>query len=320
MVNPEVSVVMSVYNGEKYLREAIESILNQTFTNFEFIIIDDGSSDESVNIIKSLNDSRIVFLQQENKGLATALNRGIRAAKGKYIARMDADDKSHPARLFNQISYLKKHPDCILLGTQAIVMKENGEELFKTNLPTDDRIIKSLLPAKNSFYHGSVIFLKMTFQKVGGYDQEIIFGQDKFLWNKLSRLGEMNNLEGAFYYYRLVPNSLSNRPHDINKEFSKIVHHVCENNFISLEDKKRLALLNKKLNKKGNHQIKASYFWIVGRAYFERRNEIKNARSYFRKAIIANPLSLRYWLYLALTLTPFDLGRKWRLKKIGLAR
>ena len=315
----EVSVVMSVYNGEKYLKETIESILKQTFTNFEFIIINDGSSDRSANIVGSYDDSRIVFIQQENSGLAAALNRGIKIAKGKYIARMDADDRSHPERLFKQIEFMNEHPNCVLLGTQAIVMKEDGEELFKTTLPTSDKTIKSYLPLRNPFYHGSVMFRKTVFQEAGGYDEEVIhFIEDIILWNKLSTLGKMNNLEGAYYYYRLVPDSLSNRPRRVDKELSKIVRHFAENNSLSFKEKKRLALISEKMQKKGTKQRRSSYFWIIGRACFERRNEKERARRYFLKAILYYPISMQYWFYLILTVIPFDLGRKWRLKRIGL--
>ena len=109
VMNNPISVVMSVYNGEIYLYEAIESILNQTFTNFEFIIIDDGSTDNSAEIIKSYDDNRIVLIQQGNKGLAAALNEGIKIAKGKFIARMDADDISLPTRLETQIQFMEAH-------------------------------------------------------------------------------------------------------------------------------------------------------------------------------------------------------------------
>lgn len=116
---PQISVIMSVYNGEKYLREAIDSILNQTFTHFEFIIVNDGSTDKSLNIIKSYNGSRIILVQQENKGLAAALNEGIKIAKGKYIAMMDADDISLPTRLEKQIQFMEAHPEYVAIGSWA---------------------------------------------------------------------------------------------------------------------------------------------------------------------------------------------------------
>ena len=118
-MKPLISVVMSVYNGEKYLKRSIDSILNQTFKDFEFIIINDGSTDKSLEIIKSYDDDRIVLIDQENKGLTKSLNIGIKTASGKYIARQDADDVSLPDRLKKQVDFLEVREDVVLLGCRA---------------------------------------------------------------------------------------------------------------------------------------------------------------------------------------------------------
>ena len=125
---------MSVYNGEKYLREAIDSILNQTFKDFEFIIVNDGSTDNSLKIIKSYNDPRITIINQKNTGLAKALNEGIKIAKGKFIARMDADDISEPERFKKEYKFMHVHDECVALGTNAIIIDENGNNLYITEL------------------------------------------------------------------------------------------------------------------------------------------------------------------------------------------
>jgi len=116
----KVSIVMSVYNAQKYLDEAIESILNQTYSNFEFIIINDGSTDKSLEIIENYakKDSRIIVINRENKGLIYSLNEGIRKANGKYIARMDADDISLPQRLEKQVEFMEKNKNIGICGTQ----------------------------------------------------------------------------------------------------------------------------------------------------------------------------------------------------------
>ncbi len=115
---PRVTVLMSVYNGEKYLREAIDSILNQTFKDFEFLIIDDGSTDSSADIIRSYTDFRIRLIQNEkNIGLTRSLNKGLKLAKGEYIARMDVDDISLPIRFEKQVSFLDKYEDVKLVGS-----------------------------------------------------------------------------------------------------------------------------------------------------------------------------------------------------------
>jgi len=318
-MNIEVSVVMSVYNGENYLREAIDSILGQTYKYFEFIIIDDGSTDSSAEIIRSYTDPRILLIQQENKGLAAALNNGIMKTKGKYIARMDADDRSHPERLLKQVEFMHNNAHCVVLGTQAVVMTAEGEELFVTELPAEDGAIKARLSLRNPFYHGSVMFVKEIYQKAGGYSEDAIhFIEDSLLWNRLSKFGEMNNLKDPYFYYRLVPDSLSNRPRKVDRYLSKIVLKASTTHSIGEADKYRLNLLNNKMKKKGSRARRASYNWVIGRAYFERRNEIVKAQKYFMQSIRNAPFSWQYWFYLGLTFIPFGLGRRWRRRRMGL--
>jgi len=131
----KISVVMSVYNGEKYLREAIDSILSQTFHDFEFIIIDDGSNDGSAEVVRSYTDSRIRFVQQENRGLAAALNRGVLLARSGLIARMDQDDISMPDRFEKQYEYLQKHKEVVALGAAAVWIDVNGTYVCDSTVP-----------------------------------------------------------------------------------------------------------------------------------------------------------------------------------------
>jgi len=131
MKNPEVTVLMSVYNGEKYLREAIDSILNQTFTDFEFLIVNDGSTDRTAEILRSYDDPRIIIINNEkNIGLTKSLNIGLRMAKGEYIARMDADDVSMPERLQKQIELLNQKKNTGLVGTYYTIINEKGKVFF----------------------------------------------------------------------------------------------------------------------------------------------------------------------------------------------
>jgi glycosyltransferase involved in cell wall biosynthesis len=139
---PRISVVMSVYNGEKYLRQAIESILQQTYTDFEFIIIDDGSTDSSREIIQSYDDKRIrLVINEQNIGLTKSLNKGIRLAKGEFIARMDADDISLPQRFEKQVAYLDSHPEVGVLGTYANIIDHRGKIINNIIFPTEHETI-----------------------------------------------------------------------------------------------------------------------------------------------------------------------------------
>jgi glycosyltransferase involved in cell wall biosynthesis len=133
---PLISVVMPVYNAAQYLREAIDSILNQTFRDFEFIIINDGSTDRSLEIIQSYNDDRIRLINQKNTGLAKALNNGIAIAKSDFIARMDADDISIPERLTSQFSFLESNVDVVAVGSNAEVIDKEGNHVYCTAQPS----------------------------------------------------------------------------------------------------------------------------------------------------------------------------------------
>jgi glycosyltransferase involved in cell wall biosynthesis len=141
-----ISVVMTAYNSERYIGPAIESILNQTFHDFEFIIVDDGSSDETDKIVRSYNDKRIVYTKNEkNLGQTKSLNIGIKLSRGKYIARMDADDISHSRRLQTQFDYLEKHNDVSILGSWAEYIDYNNKKIRNFKTPTDPLEIRAYL-------------------------------------------------------------------------------------------------------------------------------------------------------------------------------
>jgi len=187
---------MSVYNGEKYLREAIDSILNQTFGDFEFIIVNDGSTDKTEDILDEYakKDSRIRIIKNEkNIGLTKSLNKVIRVAKGKYIARMDADDISLPERLRKQIDFLEKNSEIGLLGTGYYEINDNkiiGEKYFLT---TDEKLRKILIKY-NPFFHASVMVRKSIIQEVGIYEEHLARAQDYGLWFRIAAKTKIANL------------------------------------------------------------------------------------------------------------------------------
>lgn len=215
--NPEISVLMSVYNGKKYLQKSIESILNQTFSNFEFIIINDASIDNSLEIIKSFSDSRIVILNNsENLGLTKSLNIGLKQASGKYIARLDADDLSFENRLEKQLSFIKKN-NLSLIGSSAILIDELGNEIGKKIKPENPTEIKFHLLLKNPFLHSSLFFKKEDIEKIGYYDEKFIFAQDYDLVSRLSHSGfNLGNISEPLIKYRIQKNSITE-----NKDYRK---------------------------------------------------------------------------------------------------
>jgi glycosyltransferase involved in cell wall biosynthesis len=177
---------MSVFNGEKYLREAVESILNQTFVDFEFIIINDGSTDKTKTILDSCHDARIRVVHQENIGLTESLNKCLGMARGKYIARMDADDISHATRLEKETSYLDANKDVGLIGTFGIRIDENGKEGHLLSFPTSDDTLRKSLKYDCPFLHGSVMYRKECIEKAGAYRKKIGPAEDYDLWLRIS--------------------------------------------------------------------------------------------------------------------------------------
>lgn len=185
-----VSVVMPVYNGEDYLREAIDSILNQTFTDFEFIIINDCSIDATEDIILSYHDSRIVYLRNnQNFGVALSLNRGLDSAKGRYIARLDADDIARPERLRTQVEYMDKHPEVDVLATSSQSFDETGV-LFEGHTSTDEEILKLDFLFSCGICHPTVMMRKSTLEdKNLRYDNAFNKVEDYELWSRMLAMG-----------------------------------------------------------------------------------------------------------------------------------
>lgn len=185
---------MSVYNGEKYLREAVDSILNQTFCDFEFIVVDDGSTDRTWTILQSYGDPRIVLLRnEENIGLTRSLNRGLAVARGDYIARMDADDISLPERFEKQAKALDENPRLGLVGSNTYLFNASGRRKTKKYPQTDFEIRWQLL-FSNSLSHPAVMFRRHLVEKVGFYNETLPIAQDYEFFSRMAEHGEVGNL------------------------------------------------------------------------------------------------------------------------------
>lgn len=187
---PTVSVVMSVHNGERFLQEAVGSILAQTWSDFEFIVVDDASTDRTPAILDALHDPRIVRLRNEaNLGLTKSLNRGLQQARGRYIARLDADDLSEPQRLARQVEYLEGHPEIVVLGTWTTEIDENGREIGALEIVPDPDFIAWELTRRNVVYQSSVLMRREQVLRLGGYDPAFPYAQDHDLWTRVIRAG-----------------------------------------------------------------------------------------------------------------------------------
>lgn len=194
--SPTVSVLLCVFNGERYLQEAIYSILDQTFRNFEFIIVNDGSTDESTTILKSYHDPRIIYLSNPtNQGLIASLNKGLSYATGQFIARQDADDISLPNRLDEQVKVFNENPQLVIVGSIFHHIDKTGRHIRIRSTPLSDTDIRWHILFENPFAYSSVMMRTSTLRRHGlRYDKEMLHAEDFDLWSRLLHFGKGENI------------------------------------------------------------------------------------------------------------------------------
>ena len=204
---PAISVVMPVYNGAVYLDAAIKSILAQSFRDFELVIIDDGSTDRSLDILQrhARDDTRITIISRPNTGIVGALNEGIAAARGQWIARMDADDIALPERFAAQSGYLSAHPECVAVGCRVTFIDADGALVKSDSKPCTHEAIVAALQAGDggALIHPSVMFTKSALTKAGGYREQYKYIEDFDLYLRLIQHGKLANLDQNLLSYRL---------------------------------------------------------------------------------------------------------------------
>lgn len=291
---PKISVVMPVYNAQKYLREAIESILNQTFRDFEFIIVNDGSSDASGQIIKTYEDSRIILISQTNAGIVRALNTGIYTAKAECIARMDADDISMPNRLELQYDFLQNHPECVAVGSNAAVIDQNGNYVYTSCQPLNCQAINQAVPT-TPFFHSSTMYKKESFQRVGGY-ADFHSMEDVVFFNKLTKLGSLKNLPDVLIKYRLVPTAISLRS-PVKK--SKVINQITSkaiNGTVTEEERRKL---NRLIVKRDIIWKTANYYLHLAKKYLVNNYRSDLARINLRKSLTIKFRMISVFCYFA---------------------
>jgi glycosyltransferase involved in cell wall biosynthesis len=213
-MKPLVSVIMSVYNGEQFLQQAIGSILSQTYTNWEFIIIDDASNEATQDILSLYaNDGRFrITRQPENKGLTKNLNISVGMSKGEYIARMDADDISLPNRFEEQVFYLEQHPETMAVFSLVELIDENGNPAGSwpdDSKATSYEAIRRLLPLRNCVAHPTVMIRKKILQEYG-YNEKQLHSQDWDLWLRLVNDGKrIEKINNTLLLYRIHKDSVT---------------------------------------------------------------------------------------------------------------
>ena len=209
--NPLVSVIMPAYNARRYIGEAVESVLAQTFTDFEFIIIDDGSTDGTKEILEgyAAKDKRIRLVRRPNTGYGVALNEALGMSRGPLIARMDSDDICLPHRFEKQVKYLNDHDDCLLVGSRVLLIDPDGAPLFEMEgiELTHEEIDRKLMICGWAIVHPAVMMRRDAVLSIGGYKPEFVPVEDHDLFLRLAEVGRLANLPEVLFKYRKHPAS-----------------------------------------------------------------------------------------------------------------
>jgi glycosyltransferase involved in cell wall biosynthesis len=217
---------MSIHDAERYLREAIDSILAQSFSDFEFLILDDASSDSSRTIVRDYDDPRIRLIENErNLGLTRSLNRGIEMARGIYIARMDADDRSKPERLAKQVAFLDAHSECVAVATWSTKIDRDSADVGIARTPIDGNEIRRRLRRRNCITHGTVMMRKDALLLVGRYDEAMERAQDYDLWLRLSEDRCICTIPELLYSWREHGESISVQHLEEQDRFAELARH-----------------------------------------------------------------------------------------------
>ena len=218
---------MPVYNAERFLKKSIESILEQSYGNFEFIIIDDGSTDKSFQIIESYNDCRIKAYRQDHRGVTITLNKCIALSEGNILVRQDADDFSSEDRFKLQLDYLEENPNVYLLGSSSYLIDDKDRIIKQIAFPHDNGTLQQVLLKFNPFIHGSVMIKKDILKAVGLYREQFLLDQSYDLWLRISEKSMISNLPQFLYYYRVWDKSVSNEKAALHDLFSNIARELA---------------------------------------------------------------------------------------------
>lgn len=290
-----------MYNGAQYLRHAVDSILNQTFKDFEYIIINDGSSDGTKEILDSFHDSRLRIIHQENIGLTDSLNKAIGLARGAYIARMDADDISAPGRLEKEAAFLDANPAVGLVGSLGIRIDENGTEGHLLSFPTDNGALKNNLEFDCPFLHGSVMYRKACIDKIGPYRKKIGPAEDYDLWRRIAEHYAIANLDEPLYKYRVVAAGVSMSLRFNQVRGTLLVRKLANDRKTSGKDalddmsdaevEKLLDSLYPASKRNKRNVLYAQYAYLADISYFS--GDYARACVWLARAIALKPLSRR---------------------------
>ncbi len=302
---PEISVVMGVNRDEGSLGKTIDSILEQSFTDFEFIILNDGSDVGVTTIVEQYTDPRIIHVPLEKVGLTKALNIGVEQARGKYIARQDAGDISYPQRLEVQLEYFKRHESLGILGSGVAETTVDGDHLGNIQFFEESSAIKQHLPFQNTFCHGAMMFSRELVIAAGLYRESFIKAQDYDLWLRMAENHELHNLPAILYNRVIDKDSISIRSKATQAEYARLaresavarsqgrVEPTMETDTAHADDE---IVVNK------NRQD-GDYYLHCGRLLLTNRKQ-QAARRLFLRSLRAWPFNKYSYLFLWATFVP----------------
>lgn len=288
MPQPAVTVLMPVHNGERYLKEAIESILAQSFADFEFLIIDDGSTDRSRQIVESFSDPRIVLVANaENRGTVHVLNQGIALAKGRYIARMDADDISLPERLERQVRFMDEHPEVGVSGTGMRLIKNGKLKNIRTHAPSDQELKIQLLFSP-CFFHPTVI-IRTELAKAHPYPDNLIYTQDYNYWTQLAPLASFANLDEVLLHFREHEGQISTRKADIQVSNARALRTEYLKQLAGVVSPEKLAIHHAIAENRNDITLPDAERWLLQLTDSNRRTGM------FTKEVFEREMGRKWW-------------------------
>lgn len=311
MKNPHVTVIMPVYNGASYIRDAIESIFRQTFGDFELLIIDDGSNDSSREIVSAFSDSRIRLVCNEaNLGIEETLNRGLRLAHGKLIARMDCDDISLPSRLQRQVEFLDAHPEIVACGTW---LKTFGSDSTEWKYPLDHEEVKARMLFLNSFPHAAAMLRKDALVSEGFfYRNDFPGAEDYDLWVRLIGRHQLANIPEVLYLYRQYDQQITRANRDLKiASANRVRKAILEDFGVEMSDAEFQLHCKIALNIPG-YSLEAARTWL------EKIDWANCQRQYFEQGALRKVLG-RFWFSCCLRATRpgFPAWRSYRGSFLG---
>ncbi|MGB5989339.1 MAG: glycosyltransferase family 2 protein [Marinifilaceae bacterium] len=282
--NPLVSVILPVYNGAEYLARAIDSILQQSYENFELIILNDGSSDNTQTIIESYSnkDKRVKFVNRNNKGLIYTLNEGFSIARGKYIARHDDDDYSYPKRFEKQVAFMESNLDYALCGTQYNVVSQEFKFIRRYFLPESNAKINEFL-LDSCFGHGTVMLRKTMIDEMPWYQKDALYVEDYEFFIRIAKKYKVHNIPEVLYDWTFRKASVSMANFEKHEYHMKCVQYAYCNN-VDLKD----AVVDKEDNKILKRKISNK----MGDVYVLNDEKIKAFKCYFKYFSLKNLLKI----------------------------